>query len=202
MQDLKKIVDDIYQKNFGWKPNTIAVIQYLARGGHVKSKITQLMELYKDEQSNVYWILEMILPEIKLFVKNYKDVDWLSKQLDVLYDNKRWGKQYHSGEKGEMTKANVKKWLENKNINPKTGKKIISTGKVYKEFHSKSVELGLTKGSPTKKKSNSKKSGEEFTKKELKKWLKDKERNPQTNRKISLTGKIYMKLEKAAKRDL
>ena len=77
------------------------------------------------------------------------------------------------------------KWLQDKNINPETKRKITENGEVYKKL-SKKCSLNQKPKKDAK-----------LTQKEIcDKWLKDKNINPETSRKIKENGEIYNKLSK------
>ena len=77
------------------------------------------------------------------------------------------------------------KWLQDKNINPETKRKITENGEVYKKL-SKKCSLNQKPKKDAK-----------LTQKEIcDKWLKDKNINPETSRKIKENGEIYKKLSK------
>ena len=77
------------------------------------------------------------------------------------------------------------KWLQDKNINPETKRKIKENGEVYKKL-SKKCSLNQKPKKDAK-----------LTQKEIcDKWLKDKNINPETKRKIKENGEVYKKLSK------
>lgn len=80
--------------------------------------------------------------------------------------------------------SSCKKWLSNKNMNPKTGRKIKSGSTIYKKLESKCSSL-----SPSRYVSPPKSDICET-------WLKNKSINPRTKRKISPKGTQYKKLSK------
>ena len=80
--------------------------------------------------------------------------------------------------------SSCKKWLSNKNMNPKTGRKIKSGSTIYKKLESKCSSF-----SPSRYVSPPKSDICET-------WLKNKSINPRTKRKISPKGTQYKKLSK------
>ena len=83
-------------------------------------------------------------------------------------------------------------WLKDKNVNPRTNRKIKVGGPVYKKLEDEctsplgdSVQVGPKIPAANKKKSSS----------PCVEWLKDKNVNPRTNRKIKVGGPVYKKLE-------
>lgn len=71
-------------------------------------------------------------------------------------------------------------WLKAKNVNPKTGRKIGSTGNIYKKLVKDCEEKPKCRPSSPDK--------------VCAEWLKNKSVNPKTGRKIASTGNIYKKL--------
>ena len=89
--------------------------------------------------------------------------------------------------KKEITDTDCYMWVKNKNINPHTNRKILSSSPIYKKFEKKCLEN-------IKKKLSLKLS--DNTDKDCYMWLKNKNINPHTNRKILSTSPIYKKFEK------
>jgi len=87
----------------------------------------------------------------------------------------------------DFTAEDCEKWLKNKSINPKTGRKINPNAK--NGIYSK-LEKACTHPPAN-----------EFSDKDCEKWLKNKSINPKTGRKINPNAKtgIYSKLEKVCK---
>jgi|694.fasta_scaffold00546_3 hypothetical protein len=83
-----------------------------------------------------------------------------------------------------LTKELCYKWYEDKNINPLSNRKINETGAIYKSLKSKCSKLLNNQNNYNKKSLN-------ITDELCKKWIKNKNINPETNRKISTTGNIY-----------
>ena len=97
----------------------------------------------------------------------------------------------------KLTKELCNKWNENKNINPLTSRKIIQTGAIYKSLKSKCSKI---LNNDTKDKKANKKSLN-ITDEICKKWIKNKNINPLTLRKISTTGNIYKQFHKTCFND-
>ena len=89
--------------------------------------------------------------------------------------------------KKEITDTDCYMWVKNKNINPHTNRKILSTSPIYKKFEKKCLENIKKKLSLTL---------SDNTDKDCYMWLKNKNINPHTNRKILSTSPIYKKFEK------
>ena len=87
----------------------------------------------------------------------------------------------------DLEKKYCSEFFRDPSRNPKTNRKIIATGKVYKDL----VKMCDKYRDRPKSKSKSKKSHDICSK-----WLKNKNINPRTNRKITTTGLVYKKLEK------
>ena len=84
--------------------------------------------------------------------------------------------------KEDLTQSEIcKKWIKNKNINPRTLRAITKTGKLYKELE---------------KNCSSNKKGKLTENDICKLWHLNKNINPITLRAITKTGKIYKELEK------
>ena len=86
-----------------------------------------------------------------------------------------------------LTKELCYKWYEDKNINPLSKRKINENGAIYKSLKSKCSKLLNNENKNNK---NNKKSLN-ITDELCKKWIKNKNINPETKRKISSTGNIY-----------
>jgi len=85
-----------------------------------------------------------------------------------------------------------KEWIKNKNINPETKRKIKDTSPIYKKYlklcgSNKNNNDDIKKGNDDKNDKNNK------IKKLCKEWIKEKNINPETKRKIKDTSPIYKK---------
>lgn len=202
MQDsVKKQIDEIYERNIAWKNSLYEIIQLMSKQKHVKTMLIKIIELFEkepDEKQRLQW-LKMVQPVFPTLIEHADDKIWLSGYLDHLYDCKRLagsgrempGFRQKTVQKAKtFTKKECQEWMANKEKNPRTKRSISPTGRVAKELKKMVIELGLTSGEEEIK-------GEKtFTKKECQEWMKKKDTNPKTKRKISPEGRIYKELKK------
>ena len=99
----------------------------------------------------------------------------------------------NSNNKNEITKEDCLKWIENKEINPKTNRKIKENCITYNKFKKKSIEYGIINNNDNNDNNNDK---NEITKEDCLKWLQNKLINPKTNRKIKEDCITYNKFKK------
>ena len=98
----------------------------------------------------------------------------------------------------DFEKKYCEEFFKDPSRNPKTKRKILSTGKVYKNIVKSCDKYKIKSRSKSKIKSRSKSKIKSRSKSKsiCQLWLKNKNINPRTNRKIITDGPVYKKLEK------
>src|SRR3989338_8209880 len=196
MDELYKDVIDMYNNNFGWKNALYEIIPHLCnQKGNISKNFDQILQLAlkdtKDTDSKliknvVYPTLLMIQPVLPELCQMKYDKDLLSTYLDYLWQ------QYRQGDSS----------FEPPTIRPKVLDSYLKKSSRSKSSSSRSSptkpkcpsKSSSSRSSPSQRKSSSSVQ-EIWTKKECNQWLKNKSINPKTNKKISVDGRIYKKIQ-------
>ena len=151
--------------------------------------------------------------KIPKYGKKYFDLENRAKKLKLIIPyNKTVLSKYYRPSNLQIFKPTVqecKEWLKNKTVNPRSGRVIGYNKYVYKKYYNQCILYGLMERLkpktpiliPMKNKVSSKKKKfkPEFTKKQCKEWLKNRNINPKSGRKISKNGSVYQKFKKCIK---
>ena len=225
MDELYKDVIDMYNNNFGWKNALYEIIPHLCnQKGNISKNFDQILQLAlkdtKDTDSKliknvVYPTLLMIQPVLPELCQMKYDKDLLSTYLDYLWQQYRQGDSSFAPPtiRPKVLDSYLKKSSRSKSSSSRSSSSRSSSSRSSSSRSSptkSSSKSSSSRSSPTKPKCPSKSSSsrsspsqrkssssvqEIWTKKECNQWLKNKSINPKTNKKISVDGRIYKKIQ-------
>src|SRR3989338_3953499 len=223
MDELYKDVIDMYNNNFGWKNALYEIIPHLCnQKGNISKNFDQILQLAlkdtKDTDSKliknvVYPTLLMIQHVLPELCQMKYDKDLLSTYLDYLWQQYRQGdssfapptirpkvldsylkkssRSKSSSSRSSSSRSSSSRSSSSRSSPTKSSSKSSSSRSSPTKSSSKSSS---SRSSPTQRKSSSSVQ-EIWTKKECNQWLKNKSINPKTNKKISVDGRIYKKIQ-------
>ena len=211
MNNLYDDMIDMYNKNFGWKNALYEIIPHLCnQKGNISKNLEQIVGLaLKDSEDEdkrliknvVYPTLVLIQPVLPELCQMKNDKDLLSTYLDYLWQEYRQGDSTFAPPtvRPKVLDSYLKKSSSSRSKSSRKSSPRKSSSSRTKSSPKKSSS-SRTKSSP-RSKTSSKSSckdlsvSEKWTKKECNQWLKNKSINPKTNKKISVDGRIYKKIQ-------